>query len=185
MFSQFSIDYVSSMQIGQKHVSFLLSNENTFWKVFVLIECKSRVPWIVLASNGIDMSISWIPICQKNLSNINNLHIHVCKMLLDVHIKIILSWIIMFWKQSSYLCTSFDCWLQSWLIFTRHHWTTWLAHTNLSTEWFIWCLRRACFTHTPAPSFSPFPWPISKKFQWCLIFVFYEGGIARRMIVNI
>ena len=72
MFSQISIDYVSSLQIGQKHVSFLLSNENTFWKVFVLIECKSQVPWIVLASYGIDLSISWTPICQKNMSNINN-----------------------------------------------------------------------------------------------------------------
>ena len=162
MFSQLSIDYVS-MKIRKKHVSFLVLSENTFWKVFVLIECKFQVTWIVLESYGIDLCISCIPICQKFISNIDNLHAHVSKLLLDVHIKAIPCWIIMFWKQSSYLRTSFDCWLKSWLRFTWHHWTTWSAQKNRLTKWFIWYLRSGRFTYSPTPSCCPFPWPVWKK----------------------
>ena len=67
LFSQISMDFVSSMQTEQKQESFLLSNANPFWKRFFFTGCVFLVPSIVLASYGIDLFTSSIPTYQKNL----------------------------------------------------------------------------------------------------------------------
>ena len=65
LFSQTSLDFVLSMQTGQKQEYFLSSNANTFMDDLLLIECNFRVPFIVSMSSPIDLSTSWTPICQK------------------------------------------------------------------------------------------------------------------------
>ena len=78
-----------------------------------------------------------------------------------------------------YLHTSLDR-LVSWLRAAMHHWTTSLVSTSWFAEGFIWYLWSAHFMHVPAPSCSPFPWPISKKFQQCLCWKYCHWWQRRR-----
>ena len=82
------------------------------------------------------------------------------------HVQIKISYV-----HETRLCTSLEG-LFSWISTIFHHSTTCSVDSNRSAWGFIWYLRSAHFTHAPAPSCFLVPWPVSKKFQHCVMFDF-------------